>query len=869
MRRNRSTALAILLALALLAAGCGGDGGEDGGDGGSPIDEVLGTQAVQDFAVHLGFWSIGDDEAVDHSLDFRAGLLERSGATIALAGGMSLRRVADVPTRMVDERGAAIPSLSVDLALLEATTTTGIGVADEVRSAATVAGLAVPDASAEPGTGRLVVEIVTAATTATTHVAPGDRSEVDVTFLGRLRPGDTAAVDYIFGQTLPGDPAAEEGLDPLELFASRWNAGLVRLLGDGPIPGHARDGSVRVLDGSTILSREVKRRIAMGAGVVAGASPVDQFLADLERARDDGFPITIKAPGPIGEIGVQIHIDLVGQERDRLQVSLGIPNFNEVGGYTVGELPAGGTYSPDTLLADALTHVTMINIWVGCTLAAMAMRANNEAMSRGVLPGPNAIPDFPSTRFLPGETDGASTTLDPSANSTTTEPEDTPPTGCDEPDDGPNGSGAAAFGDVRISTLDGVAYGQQAAGEFLLYENDTTVIQMRSEPAGASDNLTIATAFAVGTGGDRIAMYAGGRTFVNGERRELERGERFRVGEAEVLWGFFDGWTIVWPDGQIVKVFDRGPVNGMMLTVEPLGGPAIGQFGDGDGDPANDFVTRDGRALAADVVDDHDSFYDTYVESWRIGQNESLFHYEDGETTESFRIDDFPRRGVDRSDFGPAAWEEAVVACEAASITDVALFEGCVIDVAATGDPGYAYDTFRVQLATTPRRDVETPDSDHVPPLATSAGEPGDTVLTVAGETLVFGVDPPNQRELGIAPSWSCRNADGNLFADGSIDLADGPRYSLEVQYQAGEPRLILILTRSNDDGLTRNFAVINTANPDHAEAVDTMALTGDRFTARGVLLIDESLEQRIAPGLAVTPDARFEAFTLDLDCTS
>ena len=882
MQRSWSTAVATLLCVALLAAACGNDGGGDETGSASTIDDVLGTQAVQDFAIHLGMWVLVDDDSL---VDFYGPLLGAVSADAsvetALNGGMVFAPIEDLDGRVVDADRIEMGSVSVDFGVLRPNSAEDSAIDEELTRAADASGddelIAAVRSEGEPSVP-LLVEIVTASyDEARIHVGPGDRSEIDVTFLDEVEPGDRAIMTYLFGQTLPGDPAVEGSLSPHELFVYRWNAGLVQVYGKDGVAEPLVDTEIALLDGSTILTRDQKRELAQGAGLAAG---FDNFVPGgiVTNTLDELWLNEQRTSTPEGEIaisGAEMPLPLtdktariVYEKSPETSSHLAFEGYSVyVDGQYLGSWPDKGS------LRSALK---LLRVMTACVVTATLLRAQNEAGRRVESPFarfPTSRPSesAPSTTapLEPEDPPEDSDDSDPPEDSDDSDPpedsdeSDPPPLGCEPPPE--PGLGGAAFGDVRITTPDGVAYGQQAPGEFLLYENATTTVQMRAEPAGDSDNLTLATAFAVATGGDSIAMHAGGRTFVNGEQRELERGERIRVGEAEVLWGYLDGWTFVWPDGQVVKVFDRGPGNGMSFTIEPVTGSSIGQLGDTDGNPENDFVTRDGTLLDASVVDDHETFYGTFVESWRLTQEESHFHYEEGESTDSFTIDGFPSTGFGIGDLGPAAFEEAAAICEAASIDDT-LFEGCVVDVAATGDPGYAYDTFRVQMVTTPRG-AEPAASD--PPPSTPAGEPGDTLLTIAGETLVFGADPPNQRPLGIQASWNCEIIDGNLFADGSIDLADGPRYSITVQYIAEAPRLTLLLETPNEDGLTTPYAWIASEAAHFAGAIETMTLDGQQFTVRGELYVNASLERGLAPSSLLPEGSTYDPFSLDLDCVS
>lgn len=850
----------MLVCLSLLAAACSGgegDGEEDATSGaGSVIDDVLGTQTVQDFTIHFGLWTLDDDGLVD----LYEPLLDRVGtladAPVDLSGGFTLAPVDGLKARMVDADRGELPTLDVDFGLLaptvdvlEATRASFLDSVDDQRDDVeeVLSGPAVP----EP----FLIEIVTAdIASERVHVGLEDRSEIDVTFLEDLQPGDEVAMLTLFGQTLPGDPEAERGLDPTELFVYRWNEGLVQVVGTGGPPEPLLDSDIIVLEGSTILSRAQKRQVGIAAGVVARRDAQDAILASLRATR------AAAADTAVGTVGEET---LTGVGFD---VEVAVENCGPVCGRGTYTVAGQGTRFTTTSEHRALGFAGTLLALEVCSRVATALVARNEANR----PPGIRLDRFPTLRPLDGGGGGLAGSTVPSAEpdpdaGSESEPEGQPRLSCGEPPD-PDEPGPAGglHGDVRVTTIDGLAYEQQAVGEFLVFENENTVIQMRTERVGESDGLSVATALALSTGDQSISMHAGGRTYVDGEARQLQRGERIRIGDAEAIRGYY-GWTIAWPDGQLVKVFDRGDADGMSLTVQPgpSPSPSVGHLGNSDGDPANDLATRGGNPLDLSIVDDAEAFYGTYVDSWRLSQDESLLHYEPGESTDTFLIEGFPFVQLGIEDLDPDDRAEGEAACRAASVVDETLFEGCVVDVAATGNPGYAFDAFRIQLVTAAPDDAAPTDSGvALPPNF----EPGDTVVSFGTETLIFGEDPPHQSEGGVAPKWDCQVIDGDLFAEGSIDLADGARYSLSVQYLAAEPRVSLIVQKVTDE-LSVDHAWVLTNVEHFADAVDTIELDGNTLTATGDLYVNDPPTPGLAPFSQLPAGASLTPFDLRVEC--
>ncbi|MEM6771062.1 MAG: hypothetical protein AAF597_10795, partial [Bacteroidota bacterium] len=78
-----------------------------------------------------------------------------------------------------------------------------------------------------------------------------------------------------------------------------------------------------------------------------------------------------------------------------------------------------------------------------------------------------------------------------------------------------------------------------------------------------------------------------------------------------------------------------------------------------------------------------------FGDSWRITQAESLFDYPAGMTTASFTNRSFPNQYLTLNGVSDADLEAAIAECEAAGVAEDQM-DGCVFDVAATGNSGFA-----------------------------------------------------------------------------------------------------------------------------------------------------------------------------------
>ena len=78
-----------------------------------------------------------------------------------------------------------------------------------------------------------------------------------------------------------------------------------------------------------------------------------------------------------------------------------------------------------------------------------------------------------------------------------------------------------------------------------------------------------------------------------------------------------------------------------------------------------------------------------FGDSWRINQAESLFDYPVGMTTASFTDRSFPDQFLTLNGVSDEDLEAAIAECEEAGVSEE-MMDGCVFDVAATGNGGFA-----------------------------------------------------------------------------------------------------------------------------------------------------------------------------------
>jgi hypothetical protein len=281
-----------------------------------------------------------------------------------------------------------------------------------------------------------------------------------------------------------------------------------------------------------------------------------------------------------------------------------------------------------------------------------------------------------------------------------------------------------SYGDPHINTYDQLHYSFQTVGEYVLSQSQDGrfVVQTRQRPVGDSRALSLNTAVAMGVCGHRVGLYIqnppDGRTplWVDGVPTPIIGGVLPLPNGGEVQF-LGEDYAIIWPSGDQVRVHPIS-VSGdefynIMITLSRRhGGRVTGLLGNFNANPDDDLMSRGGTILPAQSsysvatntlagilpaaipvrqVEDayFDNLYRQFGDSWRVSPGESLFDYGPGQSTAAFSDPDFPRDLFTLNAVPPNDLENAVNTCEEAGV-DEAQMDGCVFDVAATGEPSFA-----------------------------------------------------------------------------------------------------------------------------------------------------------------------------------
>ena len=242
-------------------------------------------------------------------------------------------------------------------------------------------------------------------------------------------------------------------------------------------------------------------------------------------------------------------------------------------------------------------------------------------------------------------------------------------------------------GDPHLTTLDGLSYGFQAAGEFwLITDNEDVQVQARFEPVGDSLIATLTTAMAVKTGESWVTVERDGTLWIDGEQVLDLPG---RLGPVDIDQDAVTGAvTFTWPDGTSLQLALLRAL-GVAFETE-RSGVWEGLWGNADGDPTNDLIGINGPI---GLADDFDSLYNQVRPRWLLTADDTGFSYREGESTATYYRPEIPDE--DQLRFLSFTAEErnaARTSCVEAGVWFDPFLEDCIYDFLVSGDPAFIDD---------------------------------------------------------------------------------------------------------------------------------------------------------------------------------
>ncbi len=355
---------------------------------------------------------------------------------------------------------------------------------------------------------------------------------------------------------------------------------------------------------------------------------------------------------------------------------------------------------------------------------------------------------------------------------------------------GPAPGEGTYHGEPHLTTFDGLGYDFQAVGEFVLARGDNFEIQTRY--AAIRPGASVGTAVAMRIGADIVGVYAHAddsvSLLINGTAVVLEDGQSIPVGGGSA---YFDGDNYVVTneqgEGFTAHILHGREIGAILNEVRPFLGDGRenaveGLLGDFDGETTNDLQLADGTVLGTSLPST--LLYGDFADAWRITQEQSLFIYGDGESTETFTNRNFPEQAVTLATLDPA-----VVAAARAIVLGTGLVEGtfdfdaAVFDVAITGDPAFATDAAALPPSAEPSLVVEI----NVAPTAGDDNAAVDEDGTVDVDVLANDSDPEDDA-LSLLSASDAHGGTATIVG-GQVRFTPAPDFDgqTNVTYQLGD----------------------------------------------------------------------------------
>jgi hypothetical protein len=283
------------------------------------------------------------------------------------------------------------------------------------------------------------------------------------------------------------------------------------------------------------------------------------------------------------------------------------------------------------------------------------------------------------------------------------------------------------WGDPHLTTVDGVHYDFQSAGEFTALREKDFVLQTRQSPVptatvpitnaytGITHCVAIYTAVAAKLGSSRVTVQPSPGAEPDPNSMQVRvNGKVVTLGDAPYVLhaggnekGAIDGTITKHPDGMFEITDARGTQlvvtsaywnarKVWYLNVNVYGTSAregtMGKLAPRSWLPA----LPDGSSVGAKPASESDRYqalYEKFADAWRVTDATSLFDYEPGTNTATFTRDEWPRNhpqscAIEGQTSAPSATEDvAQQAC--ANVVDATRKADCVFDVMVTGNAGF------------------------------------------------------------------------------------------------------------------------------------------------------------------------------------
>ena len=363
---------------------------------------------------------------------------------------------------------------------------------------------------------------------------------------------------------------------------------------------------------------------------------------------------------------------------------------------------------------------------------------------------------------------------------------------------GPDEAGTSN-GDPHVTTFDGLLYDLMTLGEFVTATDPQGGFTVQERHAVAGFGTAI-SAVALGDGTHRLTFTADA---IKSDATITVRADGAASSESQVTAGPLSGtstdaehWTVTWPDGSAVQLRWN---EGFFLTVQPSAaraGRVVGILGSPDGNFLDDLALPDGSPASAA---DH---YQAYGQAWWVTDATSLFDYDAGQNTETFRVAP-PNRPVPQ----PPS-EQALTSCRTGLGVGATTGElnACAFDVTATGSQSFVEAYQPVVQTRESFNAVEPPASSPSSPIvvgtSADAGAASGSGAASGGPSSAVG---PVTNALTLSGAVPDASAVNSAPLTGVIHLVEGAIIVVKAQCPQNPTDLEISFSQKKADGSTAN----------------------------------------------------------------
>ncbi len=309
-----------------------------------------------------------------------------------------------------------------------------------------------------------------------------------------------------------------------------------------------------------------------------------------------------------------------------------------------------------------------------------------------------------------------------------------------------------ANGDPHMTTYNGLTYEFMSLGEFVTTEDPSgdMVVQERHQPVGFGATIG---AVAIGSGTDRATFTATEHSATGGIIVRLDgktiSDATFSIGSVAVAEDAGNhSWTATWPDGSTITArWNLGFFIKARLT-EPRARKAKGALGTYGDNFLHDMALPDGTPASPD---DH---YRQFADAWLVTDATTLFDYDPGQDTETFRTAQPLTAIVD-----PSLATVALCTTTLGQAATSSELDSCAFDITATDDTSYAT---AYKQVTDDRVAALPTGADLAPPAASTA--PATGPITVGTPQPGGGGSQPISN--GTTPSVAALTLTGTVAFD-------------------------------------------------------------------------------------------------------